>query len=314
MKTNNVLIVLALFSAPLMGRAQLSVTGVQGTTADADALANTLLGPGFTLIGDATYVGNTTGSGLGTVQQGGTFTGGASAGITINSGVLLTTGTVQNAVGPNNSPSTTQNWGAAGTPELNNLASVVTGNAGSHTYDANTLTFNFNAATAGTLYFNYVFGSEEYNEWVGDYNDVFGFFLDGTHVSNDVALVPGTSTPVSIDSINLNSNSQYYINNSTGTGTGYTSDPAAPLPLADIQYDGFTVPLQVSADISAGNHTISLEIADTGDGNYDSGVFIQGGSFSSAPTPTGVPDAGATLSMVGGGLACLAALRRRFAK
>jgi hypothetical protein len=278
---------------PLAAHAQLVVTG----STDGTALANDILGPGFTLVpGSVSYVGGSSPDG-GTFQ-GGFFSGGTSAGITINSGILLTSGSVENAVGPNDQTGATYAWGSAGDADLSALA------GGATTNDANSLTFSFDAATDGTVFFNYVFGSEEYNEYVGSYNDVFGFFLDGSNV----ALLPGTTTPVSINDVNLFTNSADYINN------GNADDPYPAATLANIQYDGFTVPLTVSANVTAGEHTIKLAIADEGDDLYDSGVFIEGGSFSTAPTPTGgVPDAASTLALFGTALAGVSLLRRKLA-
>ncbi|OOP55722.1 MAG: hypothetical protein AYP45_13160 [Candidatus Brocadia carolinensis] len=61
--------------------------------------------------------------------------------------------------------------------------------------------------------FQYVFASEEYNEFVGaGFNDVFGFFVDGVNI----ALIPSTTMPVAIDNVNLSNNSAFYINYEAG--------------------------------------------------------------------------------------------------
>ena len=81
--------------------------------------------------------------------------------------------------------------------------------AGVSTYDAAVLEFDFIPAS-DTLTFDYVFGSEEYNEYVcGTVNDAFGFFLSGpgiagpyTNGAENIALVPGTTTQVSINTVN----------------------------------------------------------------------------------------------------------------
>jgi len=225
-------------------------------SSDPSALTANILGSGITF-SNVSY----TGTGL----SGGTFTDGASA-VGIDSGILLTSGTVANAVGPNSSPNATASNGAAGDPALDALI------PGYSTHDATSLSFDFTSAT-GDLYFDYVFASEEYNEWVGSaYNDVFGFFVDG----QNIALLPGTTTPVSINNVNLGSNSGSYINNSPGT--------------ANTQYDGLTTVLTASVlGLSAGVHTIKLAIADAGDFVLDSGVFIKAGSFSATPTAS-VPE------------------------
>lgn len=249
------------------------------------ALANAILGGGIT----ATNVSFT-----GSATSAGAFTGGGASGITIDKGILLTSGSAPGAVGPNNSGSYTGYVGTTGDANLNSLIPGYT------TYDKTVLEFDFTSA-AGSLFFNYVFGSEEYNEYVGSsFNDVFGFFLDGVNI----ALIPGTSTPVSINNVNLGSNSSSYINNSFASS-------ASPY---NIQYDGFTKVFQAQAlNLAAGTHHIKLAIADAGDSILDSGVFIQGGSFSDTPVDPGgtpVPEP-STMLLLGGGLAGLAFWRKR---
>lgn len=265
----------------LMGLSGASAHAVGVTpSTDANALANLLIGPGITLVpASATLTSGTTSAG--------SFSGGTAADIGINQGLLLTSGSVYNAPGPNNDDGASAQASGSGTSLL------------SDSTDSTVLKFDFTSA-GGDLFFNYVFGSEEYNEFVNSsYNDVFGFFLDGVNI----ALIPGTSTEVSINNLNNGLNSAYYVNNDL-------SDlPAASLK--NIQYDGFTVVLQAKAlGLSAGTHTIELAIADRGDQILDSGVFIQGGSFSDTPQPPSVPDGGATMGLMSVALLGMAGARR----
>lgn len=233
-------------------------------SSDPSVLVSNILGSGITF-SNVSYTGTST--------SGGTFGDGLGA-VGLDSGILLTTGSVANAVGPNNSPNATTSIGTSGNAQLDALI------PGYSTYDATSLSFDF-TTESGDLYFDYAFASEEYNDWVGSaYNDVFGFFVDG----QNIALLPGTTTPVSINNVNLNTNSDSYVNNSPGT--------------ADTQYNGLTKVLTASVlGLTAGVHTIQLAIADAGDTVLDSGVFIKAGSFSSTPTAS-VPelDASAALS------------------
>lgn len=260
-------------------------TVLVNTTADANALANSIsaANSGITIT-SSTYNGAPVASG--------TFSGGSSAGISINTGIILTSGTAALAAGPNNSDSVGTNNSTLGDPQLNALI----GNA--QTADAASLTINF-TTTEGNLFFNYVFASEEYNEYVSTgvtgFNDVFGFFLDGTNI----ALIPGTNTPVSIYNVNggkpfspsptnplaINPvNPQFYNNNDL-------DDPGPPS--YNIQYDGFTDVFQAQAlNLTPGAHTIKLAIADTSDGILDSAVFIQGGSFGDTPVAPPVASPG----------------------
>jgi len=228
------------------------------TTTDLNAgltatdLAQALVGPGIT-ISNVTFTGDN--------SAGGQFSGGVSEGLGIDSGVMLSSGSVANAASPNNSDNITGSFDLPGDADLDSLVPGFT------TEDATILEFDF-VATAGTLSFQYVFASEEYNEFVNlNFNDVFGFFLNG----ENIALIPGTTTPVAIDNVNNLVNSQFYNDNDFSDFLGVTPFPT--------QADGFTVVLQAAAIVPAGTNHIKLAIADVGDTNFDSWVFLAGQSF-----------------------------------
>jgi hypothetical protein len=231
-------------------------TGVTATT-----LASTLAGPGVT-VSNATFTGSN--------MAAGTFSGGNGI-LGFDSGIVLDTGNVNDLPGPNKSDSTSTDFGLPGNPNLDAIL-----NGSGTTQDAATLDFDI-VPTGNTVTFSYVFGSEEYNEFVDSgFNDVFGFFVNG----KNVALVPGTNTPVSVDSINLMSNSQLYRNNALSTDPDPTSNPI------NIELDGITVVLQATASVTPNqvNH-IELSIGDVGDGIFDSAVFLQTGTLTNAPGP-----------------------------
>jgi hypothetical protein len=243
-------------------------------------LVNALLGGNLNLVGTPTLTGAANAAGL--------FTGGNAAGIGFESGVVLTTGQVSEVDGPNTTSQETlgSTGGNAdvsfdnGTDGSTALDAIVAPNT---TRNATILQFQFrfgDGSTGGNLFFNYVFASEEYIDFVGsNFNDVFAFFLDGTQITNNIAKIPNTNTPVTINNVSPVTNPTFYRNNVANTN-GY------PNANVDIRYDGLTVVLQATAaNLAPGNHTISLQIADTSDGILDSAVFIQGGTFSSQPNP-----------------------------
>ena len=229
-------------------------------TGDATTLGSTILGNGITAT-NFVYTG--------AAKASGTFTGGISAGIGIDQGIILTSGDAKLAVGPNNSTGASGSNGVSGDAALTALG-------GFPTNDASVLKFDF-TSTSSDLFFNFVFASEEYPEYVNSYNDVFGFFLDG----KNIALLPGTTTPVSINNVNASKNSAYYVSNT----------PA----IYNIQYDGFTTVLTAKASgLTAGNHTIKLAIADAVDSAFDSAVFLQANTFAATdPTLPALPPTGA---------------------
>ena len=256
-------------------------------TSDSATLVDSLLGSGISVISSA-FTGASGSAGL--------FSGAGDA-IGINSGIILTSGQASLAVGPNDESSATAVNSFPGSATLDALIPGFT------TQDAAILDIVFTSDT-GNLFFNFVFASEEYNQYVGsNFNDVFGFFLDGVNI----ALLPD-ETPVSINNVNLGSNAAYYINNSVTAGS---DGPVVAIPV-DLQYDGFTTVLTAQAlGLSAGEHTISLQIADAGDSSLDSAIFLQGGSFSGEqPEPNTVPEP-STLLLVGAGLLGLFRLRRK---
>lgn len=240
-------------------------------TADANTLASTISGSGV-ILSNITY----TGAG----DAAGTFTDGLTSGIGMDAGIILTTGFAGNAIGGNISDNISWSSGLPGDASLNAFVSPVL------TYDASILEFDFFTA-GGNLVVNYVFGSDEYISAFA--SDVIGFFLDGANI----ALVPGTSNPVNVASVNETTNSSYFNNNY----------PPIFAPF-DLEYDGFTDVFTASAlNLAPGLHHMKIAIADTGDDFVDSGVFIQARSFA-VPEPS-------VIMLMALGLAGFSMMRRR---
>jgi hypothetical protein len=194
--------------------------------------------------------------------------------IGIEEGIILTSGSVTIAPGPNNSGGAGSDSGQGGDPDLNMIAGV-------STFDACVLEFDF-IPQSTIVSFKYVFGSEEYHEYVNQYNDAFGFFISGPGIdgpysnnSANIALIPLTNIPVTINNVNCGNpyncaesceNCQFFVNNNQ--------------PFT--QYDAFTKVLTAWATvIPCETYHIKLAIGDGIDHIYDSGVFLQKNSFSS---------------------------------
>ncbi|MBK7297043.1 MAG: choice-of-anchor L domain-containing protein [Flavobacteriales bacterium] len=122
----------------------------------------------------------------------------------------------------------------------------------------------------GDVSFNFVFASEEYPGYVcGTVNDAFGFFISGPGITGpfsngaaNIALIPGTTVPVTINSVNSGvvgpqggiaancaaidpnwlANSIYYVDN----GNANNPDPTA------IRYNGRTVMMTASSQVQCG--------------------------------------------------------------
>lgn len=204
---------------------------------------------------------------------------GTNCNVGLPNGILLSSGDVHVALGPNDDGASTDPAGGIGgpnDPDLDQASSATT-------FDRAVLEFDFVPA-GDSLRFRYVFASEEYLEYVdAGFNDVFGFFLSGPGISGpysnnatNIALVPGTTQPVSIDNVNTGTNPGYYVDNGDGFTAPYDSDPHY------IQFDGFTTVLVARAAVQCGQpYHIKIAIADAGDPVLDSGVFLEAGSFSS---------------------------------
>lgn len=229
-------------------------------------LAAALLGPGVT-VSNVTFTG--------TNAAAGTFTGGAAI-VGFDSGIILSSGDISAVPGPNTLDDVSGVNAGIGDPDLDGLIPGYT------TFDTCVLEFDFVCTGTQIIQFQYVFTSEEYNEWVNSpFNDVFGFFLNGVNI----ALIPGSAgTPVSINNLNCwnpfnpptGSFCNLFINNRCA------DIPPGTFPCAgvrDTQMDGLTVVLTATATLNPGLNHIKLAVADAGDQVLDSNVFIQGQSF-----------------------------------
>ena len=273
---NSILAACAFFASIGLTYGQLTVTN----NSDAADLVSTLLGSGITSVSSETLVGNA-----------GDFTGGDTVAftsddgsITMRNGIVLSTGNPEDIDDTNTDPDTS---GSA--------ASVGFGTEGS------SLSFSFEAENDGDIFFNYVFASEEYNEYVNaGFNDGFQLLLSGgTFSSTNLAIVPGTtSTPVEIDSVNNGSFSTFYNDNSARV------DP--------FEMDGYTDVFTATASLLAGvTYNMEFVVFDRGDTILDSAVFIQAGSFSDTEGDPEIPEP-STVGLLGlAGLAGFTLYRRR---
>ncbi len=157
------------------------------------------------------------------------------------------------------------------------------------------LEFDF-VAVGDSLNFNYIFGSDEYLQWVNSqFNDVFAFFLSGPGITGsyaspaafpggsvNIAIVPQSvpPLPITISSVNNVINAPYYVDNGAG---------GIPINL-----NGFTVKIAAQYDLVCGEtYHIRLAIANGSDQALKSDVIIEAGSFT-----TGTDNAGISSSVV----------------
>ena len=241
-------------------------------------------------------------------DQVGSFNGTASN-IGLDSGIAICTGNVMLIQGPNMLGGATD---PAAFPSNTPDPDLAYFTSGQHSVAA--LEFDF-IPTGDSISFRFVFGSEEYPEYVcTSYNDAFGFFLSGpgingpfTNQAVNLALVPGTNIPVAINTVNPGVPGAFGGNATTCAGADpnwqsnsiyYTNNPVDPNPFnptTTVELDGFTVPIRAQALVQCGQtYHIKMVICNGTDGSLDSAVLIEGGSFSSegsiavtATTPLG---------------------------
>lgn len=151
--------------------------------------------------------------------------------------------------------------------------------------DAAVLEFDF-ITTGTSITFNYVFASCEYNEWVGsNYNDAFGFFISGPGINgpftnNAVNMAAINSEPVSINTVNDNSNSNLFVFNQCCTpGQQNVNNPSTWV----FVFDGQTVILSNTLEVMCNvTYHAKMAICNTADHFKQSAVFVQGGTLTSA--------------------------------
>lgn len=203
---------------------------------------------------------------------------GTSSNIGLNNGVLLSTGHVINAQGPNNTTysGTCQQLPSGRPPDEPDLTGILNTYYGPSptplTRDACILEFDVKPG-CDTLRISFVFASEEYPEYIGTgFSDAMGIFVSGPGItgSPNIATLP-TNTPfanppILVDYVNQFTNSGLFVNNIGGL---------------TVQYDGFTVKLTAKIHIPnvCGTYHVKIAIADGYDCFLDSGIFLEQGSL-----------------------------------
>jgi uncharacterized membrane protein len=248
------------------------------------------------LVGDGVAISNV--SYTGSILAAGKFTDPESI-LGFDGGIVLSSGKVVDVPGPNSEDDTSTMHGLLGDSDLEGLIPGYT------TYDAAVLEFDF-VPNGDAVTFSYVFSSEEYNEFSnGQFNDVFGFFING---ENRALLADLRAVAINT----VNGGRPFEGDASSPPGTVFTTAQNPRLyhnndrndggPFYNIEADGFTVELIASANVNKGqlNH-IKLAIADAGDAVFDSNVFIKAGSLAATNLDYGdAPDSyGTTLAADG---------------
>lgn len=202
-------------------------------------------------------------------------------------GIILSTGDAADAKGPNLNNRSTIHYSPGD--------SLVETIASGKTHDATTLSFEFNSFT-DSIAFAFVFASDEYMEYVNQgVSDVFGFFCrkKGTQKWHNLATLPNSDTPITVDLINAYENSDYYMQNHFYSDVHDRRNNTPPEIVERawlLSFDGFTRGIATGMPVEPySTYQFRITLADVGDAKFDSWVLLVGNSFKSTGnivTPT----------------------------
>lgn len=224
----------------------------------------------------ASNISSRTGTNFGSTNGIGYFTN-SNPNFPMQSGVILSTGNVLNSAGPNTSVLSSGNAAWTGDYELE--ATLLPSGISMNSSNATVLEFDFTPISSN-FDFDFLFASEEYGNYQCQFSDAFAFILTNTAtgVSTNLAVVPGTSDPISVITIRdflYNStcpsvNQQYFGSFNGGSNSANSAT----------NFNGQTVVMNASAVLTPNTtYHIKLVIADRGDYQSDSAIFLSSGSF-----------------------------------
>ena len=252
--------------APAQGAGGFSLV----TTTSATELIQCLLGPNVS-ISNAVLTAAPIAAGK--------FTGG-SALIGFDDGIVLSTGDVDSLIGPNKYGDASTSNGTPGDADLDTLVSPDV------TFDSAILEFDFQCTSGAQINIQFVFSSEEYNEFVASpFNDVFAIFLDGNRAVNNIARTSGACAataglPIAVNNVNCG-NPVLPLVSPVNCGCVVDNTGGA----LDFEPDGLTRNFLATASVAAGPHHLKIAIADTADDVLDANVFLRCGSLACGIVP-----------------------------
>lgn len=256
-------------------KAQLTIT--TGSGVSASSIINSLIGSGVA-VSNITEDCNQNSRGIFSA------TGATSTALQMTNGVLFSTGKAVSAIPAGGNGSCCEEaidnmLGSKTDPDLQGIV------PGKSLNDICKLEFDLRIL-GDSLYIEYVFGSEEHPKWApplhseGDYNDAFGFFISGPGITGvqNIAKVPGTTSDVSVLTINTVNNPLYFVENYSTKGCTITGGCGSNT--STLEYNGYTRKMIAKIKVLNGaTYHVKLAIADVGDYILNSGAFIKAGSI-----------------------------------
>ncbi|MDR6846121.1 choice-of-anchor L domain-containing protein [Flavobacterium granuli] len=198
----------------------------------------------------------------------------------IREGVILSTSTSKEAIGPYTNGGGTGNSSWLGDSDLDQTLGITSINA-------TVLEFDFIPLTT-SISFNYIFASNEYQlHFPCEFSDAFAFLIKEKGSADNyknIAVLPGTTTPVSSKNVHPTINDVV-----DPLGTPHSGCPAVNESYfggyndatSPINYSSQIVKMNAHTDVIIGKtYHIKLVIADDKYKYYDSAIFLEAGSFS----------------------------------
>lgn len=203
---------------------------------------------------------------------------------TFESGVILSSGDIFDAPGPNEP----NNVLSSGTEAWLGDADLEANTNASQTNNASFIQFDFTPSIS-TINFNFLMASEEYDQnFECQFSDAFAFILidQNTGDSQNLAVLPGTNTPIEVTNIHP------LVPEIPGQGIPgcpaineeffdqYNFLPFNNPETSAIAFNGQTKSLTATGNVIAGNpYTIKLVVADDRDTAFDTAIFLEANSF-----------------------------------
>lgn len=196
-----------------------------------------------------------------------------SEGVLIRSGIAASTAGVYTGLGVSTQVNT------MGDPDLQSISD----NLGQNSNITDVAFLEFDFIPNGTEFsFDFLYASNEYGQWQCSFSDVFAFLLTDltTGTTTNLAVVPGTSSPVTVSQVRDGTYNQSCASvNESFFSTYNVSNPSA----STLNMRGHTVVMNASAPVEPNrSYRIRLVIGDYNDSDFDSAVFIAAGSLQSS--------------------------------
>lgn len=186
-------------------------------------------------------------------------------------GIIISSGRVELFQGKNSRPNSGANFGHNFFFDEDFITSA-------EMCDGAVLEFDF-IPEYDSIAFRFVFGSDEYPEFVGkNFNDAFALLVKpkfGKYTKpKNIGTLPNGTT-VMINNVNHKKNSEFYVANDYFEAPLYN----------ELEYDGLTKPIVAACRVIPNQpYHLKIIIADLEDCEYDSGVLLEALSFNSIST------------------------------